>query len=165
MAAKVGQVVTDGRGTPTSKPRDLLIAWSRDKWKKTYICTSTISIATKLCRVVTYVRKTPFTKLLNPLRTLSHDKWKMLWLSFHNNYSLQIWWSRNFRLEDRTCQIMWSFDYVATWKIKNLISELQQHLWQSKVGWGAPSTKSRERLSKCSCGHYFLNIYNVIWVK
>ena len=34
MAIKLGRVVICGEGTQHSKPRDLLITWSRDKWKK-----------------------------------------------------------------------------------------------------------------------------------
>ena len=53
---------------------------------------------------------------------------------------------------------------MVTWKIKKLISALQQHLWQSNLaGWwlrvGAPSTKSRERLTKWLRGHYSLNAF------
>ena len=49
-------------GTPPSKSRELLIMWSRGKWKKTYIYTSTISMASRLGRVATYSRKTSLTK-------------------------------------------------------------------------------------------------------
>ena len=30
-------------------------------------------------------------------------------------------------------QVMWSFDHVVTWKIKNLLSAFQQHLWQPNL--------------------------------
>ena len=46
--------------------------------KKTYICISTISMATKLARVVAYVRKTPPTKLRDLLITKSRDKSRKL---------------------------------------------------------------------------------------
>ena len=112
--------------TPSTKLRDLLITWARDKcralylpfhntydhqtwqssylrwenptfkitwpfdymvtWqmKKTYIFTSTISMATKLGRVVTCSWKIPSTKSYDLLITRSRDKWKILQLSFHN---------------------------------------------------------------------------------
>ena len=37
MATKIGRVVTCGGGTPTSKSHDLLMMWSRDKFKTLYL--------------------------------------------------------------------------------------------------------------------------------
>ena len=62
LATKLARVVTYGWETPTTKSCDLLIKWSYDKRKKTYIYTYTIPMAIKLGRVVTQGWKTPPTK-------------------------------------------------------------------------------------------------------
>ena len=97
--------------------------------KKTFICTSTIPMATKLGKVVTYVRKTPPTKLCDLLIKWSPDKCKTLYLHFCNTYDHQTWLSGNLRWgtpPSKSCDllIMRSCD---TWK--RLISALPQYLW------------------------------------
>ena len=115
---------------PTFKvtwPFDYVVTW---RILKTFICTSTISMATKLGRVVTYGWKIPPIKSCDLLITWSRDKWKLF---FCNNWSLQIWQSISLRLENPTQQVMWSFDSMVAWKIKKLLSAFQQHLWQPNL--------------------------------
>ena len=58
MTTKPARGVTCGGWIQSLKTRDVLMAWSPDKFKKTYICTFTISMGTKLGRLVTYGWKT-----------------------------------------------------------------------------------------------------------
>ena len=63
-----------------------------------------------------------------------------------------------------TNQVMRSFDNVVTWKIKKLLSTFPQHLWQPNLaeqGFRVEDTipNSGERVTKCLCGHYLLNLF------
>ena len=63
-----------------------------------------------------------------------------------------------------TNQVMRSFDSVVTWKIKKLLSTFPQHLWQPNLaeqGFRVEDTipNSGERVTKCLCGHYLLNLF------
>ena len=106
------RVVTYGRKTPTTKSRDLLIMWLRDKCKSLYLQFCITGITSKLGRV----------KSLDLLITWSREKLKNLYLHFNSTCGSQTWEG-------------------------------------SDLGWGTPSTKSRERLIKCSRGHYTLDIF------
>ena len=88
-----------------------------------YLCPPKLS-------VVTYGWKIPPNKSCDLLITRSRDKWK---LPFHNTWSLQIWQSIYWSLEDTSHQVMWSFDHVVTWKIKKKVSVFQQHLWHPNL--------------------------------
>ena len=88
-----------------------------------YLCPPKLS-------VVTYGWKIPPNKSCDLLITRSRDKWK---LPFHNTWSLQIWQSIYWSLEDTSHQVMWSFDHVVTWKIKKKVSVFQQPLWHPNL--------------------------------
>ena len=105
-------------GIQVSKSRDLLIIWSHGKWKKAYISTSTISMATKHGTEITYRWKIPPSK--------SHPQMKNLITAFPSEIGRVLTW----RLKDPTHQVMWLFDQVVKWKIKKLLSAFQQHLLQ-----------------------------------
>ena len=118
-----------------------------------YLCPPKLS-------VVTYGWKIPPNKSCDLLITRSRDKWK---LPFHNTWSLQIWQSIYWSLEDTSHQVMWSFDHVVTWKIKkkylyfNNIYGIQT--WQSRgLKWKTRSPKSRESLAKWLRSHYLLDV-------
>ena len=74
--------------------------------KKTYICTSTIHMATKLGRVVNYGGGAPPSMLRNLLITWSRDKYKTLYLHFRNIYDLETWQSGNLRCGDPSFNVM-----------------------------------------------------------
>ena len=112
MAFKVDRLVTYGGGIPSSKSHNLVITWSRDKWKMSEFM-STISIVIKLGSVVTYHWKTPHTCSGNILITFSRDKCKT-YLRFYNIYGHQTWQSSNLRFGNPTFQVTWPFDYVVT---------------------------------------------------
>ena len=83
-------------------------------------------------------------------------------ITVHSTESLQIWQSINLRLEDPTK----SCDHLITWlreKIKHFYLHFNSiycsQTWQSRgLGWGTPSPKSHERLTKWLRGHYLLNV-------
>ena len=84
-------------GDPNFKirwPFDYGVTWHM---KKTYICTSTIPMATKFGRVVAYVWKTLTIKFCDLLITWLLDKCKTLYLHFCNTYDHQTWLSDNLR--------------------------------------------------------------------
>ena len=124
MTIKLGRMVTCDGGTPTSRSCDILIMWSRDKWRRNYTWTSTILIANKLCRVVTYGRITTHTKLHGLLITWSRDKCKTLYLHFCSAYDHKAGQSNNLPWGDPTLKVTWPFDYVVTWQMKKIMSDL-----------------------------------------
>ena len=103
MATKLERVVTCDGGTTTSRLCDLLIMWSREKWKKNYIWISTIPMATKPGRMVTYSQKTPHTKL--HLITWPRNKYKTLYLHFWSTYDHK----------NPTFKVTWPFHDVVKW--------------------------------------------------
>ena len=114
-------------GSPTFKvtwPCDYVVMWHM---QKKYICFSITPMATTLGRVVAYVRKTPPTKVRDLLMTHSHKKCKRLYLHFHNTYGYQTWQSDDLRSGDASQLFTWPFDYVVTWRRKNLITALPQY--------------------------------------
>ena len=142
MTIKLGRMVTCDGGTPTSRSCDILIMWSRDKWRRNYTWTSTILIANKLSRVVTYGRITTHTKLHGLLITWSRDKCKTLYLHFCSAYDHKAGQSNNLPWGDPTLKVAWPFDYVVTWQMKKNYVTLTQYLWPPNLEVGGPNPSS-----------------------
>ena len=71
-------------------------------------------------------------------------KWNWNWnwyhkrhyFDFHKAYGPQTYQGGDLGWEDSTHKVMWHFDLVVTWRIKNVISPLSQGLWtQNVAGW------------------------------
>ena len=117
-----------------------------------HICTSTITMATKLGRVATYGWKTPHTKSHYLLITWWCDKCKTLYLHFCNIYGHQTSKSGNLPWRDPNFKVMRPFANVVTWQMK------KTYIWPStipmttKLGrvvtyiWGNPPTNSGDLL-------------------
>ena len=84
IVTKIDIVVTYRGGTLHLKPQDLLIMWSRDKRKKTFICTFTVAMVIELGRVVTYHWKNPHTYSSYLLIARSRVKCNTLYSHFCN---------------------------------------------------------------------------------
>ena len=121
-------------------------------FKKTDICSSTASMATKAGRVVTYGQKTPPTKLRDLLITWSRGKCKTLHLHFNNTYDHQTWQSDNLWWRDPNFKFTWSFHYVDTGQMRKTYICISTIYMASKLGrvatygWKTPPTKSRDIL-------------------
>ena len=120
--------------------------WSRDQVTniKLYICTSTITMVTKLGWVATWVRGPQLQKHL--LITWSRDKWKKPYIcictkSMATKVSIVLTYGQKILPnKSREFLIMWSYD-----KWKKIISPLPQYLWYQtwhggNLVWEDPST-------------------------
>ena len=133
MTTKLDRVWNCAGGT-TAKSLDILIMQLVTlQIKKINVCTSKISMATKLGRVVTYGWKTPLMWYFDYVVTWQMKKIVSI--------------TYNLRLEDPTHEVMWSFDHVVTWKIRNFYLYFSNiygnQTWQSRsLGWETQSLNS-----------------------
>ena len=132
--------------TASTKSRNLLITWSRDKCKTLYL---------HFRIVVTYGGGTPPAKWRELLITWSIISEKNLYLHFQNTYSHQNW-----QTYGRKTSPAKSHDLLTTWSCDNC-KTLYMHFcntygyqtWESgNLQWGAPPSKSRELLIMWSRG-------------
>ena len=94
IATKLARVIICGGGAPTSMLRDLLITWSRGKWKKL------ISALPQYLWPPNWQSDnlpwwTPPTNSPDHLIMWSPYKWKAFYLHFRNTYGHQTWQSGN----------------------------------------------------------------------
>ena len=87
---------------------------------KSYTCTLAIPMTTKLGRLVTYSGRNPLSKSRDLLTTWHVTNEKNRYLHFHNSYGHQTWQSGNLWSKDPTHCVMWPFDHVVMWQMKNL---------------------------------------------
>ena len=151
MATKLDRVVTCNGGTPASRLCELLIMWSRDKWKKKLYLNFHNTSGHQTWQAVTYSQKTPHNKLNNILMTWSRDKYKTLFLHFCSTYDHKTVQSSNLRWGDPTFKVMWPFNYMVTWKMKKTYIYTYTIPMTTKTGrvvtyGGSPPTNSHNLL-------------------
>ena len=129
MPIKPCRVVTYCWKNPHAYSGDLLITWSREKYKTLYLHFCNIyGHQTWQNSYLGWVGEQSL-KLREPLIAWSHDKWKNL----INTLPQYLWPSNltecNLRSEDPTHQVMLPFDQVVSWQMQDFISPLPQYLW------------------------------------